>query len=417
MNTKRIYMPVLLCAMLAAVCLSACSTDDAVPSPGDGSSGLRFSVNGVQTRLGYNFEHTTFDDGETIGCVIAEVNGGTETFLCNSKWTYRANDGMLILQEDNDYVAKDQSDESLLTLVDEAKTLKFCFYYPYVDGSLLQDDYKKVVESSDGYKYKLLEYPNCATAETTIPSSAIDYNWNSITLVGEVSSADQQGYNGDCNKYGWSAYPCFVNHTQGDITAAGENNDKRLQNSDFLWGASPDINMNVKRTVNLYFKKKTATILVYSETQLDDVYFAVGNGEGASLIRGNYIDLATGTLGVYDDPDPYYEPSVQKKAKYFNSDERIVPCYRGLNVSEGSNYYFYRIVLPAQTGCNFKMHIKIGDTVDKDINLSEDNNLTELKEGYLYSIRISKDGRTVIRINDWKDGEGGTLEELPTTEP
>ena len=86
-------------------------------------------------------------------------------------------------------------------------------------------------------------------------------------------------------------------------------------------------------------------------------------------------------------------------------------------MSEGSNYYFYRIVLPAQIGCNFKMHIKIGDTVDKDINLSEDNNLTELKEGYLYSIRISKDGRTVIRINDWKDGEGGTLEELPTTEP
>lgn len=436
MNTKRIYLPVLLCAMLAAVCLSACSTDDAVPSPGDGSSGLRFSVNGVQTRLGYNFEHTTFDDGETIGCVIAEVNGGAETFLCNSKWTYRANDGMLILQEDNGYVAKDQSDESLLTLVDEAKTLKFCFYYPYVDGSLLQDDVKRVydMETADPSTvfYKELTFPNIATNEglsfknqwggdVTLSESNISDFLNAQILTGTVidNSANAGNYwNIPGNKYGWTEYPCFVNHTQGDPSAEGQINDLRLQNSDFLWIASPEISSATQHTVNLTFKKKTATILVYCEDRLADIYFTA-SGE-KSLLRGKQINLSSGELTDYT-YSTVWDAKPQQKSMYFNAGEHIVPCYRGQNMAENQQYYFYRVVLPAQADCRFEMHIKgdfnrdgAVDTDEKVIRLSDDDGLTELKEGYLYSIRISNDGRTEIRINDWQTDGWFEIEEVTT---
>ena len=84
-------------------------------------------------------------------------------------------------------------------------------------------------------------------------------------------------------------------------------------------------------------------------------------------------------------------------------------------------YYFYRVVLPAQADCRFEMHIK-GDfnrdgAVDADekvIRLSDDDGLTELKEGYLYSIRISNDGRTEIRINDWQTDGWFEIEEVTT---
>lgn len=413
MNTKRIYMPVLLCAMLAAVCLSACSTDDAVPSPGDGSSGLRFSVNGVQTRLGYNFEHTTFDDGETIGCVIAEVNGGTETFLCNSKWTYRADDGMLILQEDDNtraYVSVDNGDPALLTLGNENINLKFCFYYPYIDKAVL-DGVKNNASS-----YMDITFPNCLTAGVALPT---DYwGWSEKILTGEVSASYAAAAWDSYAKYAWTEYPCFVNHTQGDPSAEGQINDLRLQNSDFLWIASPEISSATQHTVNLTFKKKTATILVYCEDRLADIYFTA-SGE-KSLLRGKQINLSSGELTDYT-YSTVGDAKPQQKSMYFNAGEHIVPCYRGQNMAENQQYYFYRVVLPAQADCRFEMHIKgdfnrdgAVDTDEKVIRLSDDDGLTELKEGYLYSIRISNDGRTEIRINDWQTDGWFEIEEVTT---
>lgn len=411
MNTKRIYLPVLLCAMLAAVCLSACSTDDAVPSPGDGSSGLRFSVNGVQTRLGYNFEHTTFDDGETIGCVIASVSDAGETYLCNTKWTYRASDGMLILQTGGVTglpVSTDASDNSLLTLSDGTQTLKFCFYYPYVDNATLKTALGSVSSYTD------VVYPNCLTADETLPS---DYwNWSNKLLTGEVAASYTAAAYNAYAKYGWTEYPCFVNHTQGDPSAAGQLNDIRLQNSDFLWVASPEITASTQHTVNLTFKKKTATILVYCESRLADIYFTpVGE---RSLLRGKQINLSTGELSDYTYSDAY-GALPQQKSMYFNDGEHIVPCYRGQSEADGQQYYFYRIVLPAQTGCRFAMHIlgdfdRDGQTDDaeKTIELSDDGGLTELKEGYLYSIRISQNGNTKISIKDWNNGGLIDIEEV-----
>lgn len=441
-------------------CMSACNDTDKInTSFPQETSAFCFSVQNLPTRLGYNFEETTFDDKEWIGCVIAEKKeDGTYTYLRNSAWQYRADDGMLIFQYywgytagDNDWSNKVWSkiysetseytgEDSNSTLISDKilikekergedyetaddsflyspylkansdKKLQFFFYYPYVDSELLKSDYKKIIENTETDKYKLLAYPNYKDGDTNIPSTVDDNGWNSITLIGEIAANETTAW-GQPTKYGWREYPCFVNHTQGDINAEGRLNDIRLQNSDFLWTASEEIDATTERTIRLQFQKKTATLLVYSEAPLNEIYFQASKEK--TLIRGNQIDLVTGILNVYDDPNQYYETSLQKKAKYFKSGEHIIPYYRGYDVAEGSYYYFYRLVLPAQTNCNFKMHIKIENSeVDTDINLSDDNNLTELKEGYLYSIRISKDGRTDIRINDWKEEAEEELEEV-----
>lgn len=453
MNTDKSLRRFRLCLCALVLALAGCNGQEweEMNAPEDKTAAFSFSVQDIQTRVNYDFEHSFFDEEDLVGCVIAEVNAdGTYTYLRNSAWKYQ--NGMLVFKYywgwkmgtdqrnqssvfwDKIYPAdtevQGQYDQTEVTYkiiapdtdkvgeyltspyltANPDKELKFFFYYPYVDNELLAKNYASIISSSESEKYKLIAYPNCATTTTPLPSTSTDGGWNSITLTGEVHTEDQNTW-GQLNKYGWQAYPCFVNHTQGDINAAGQANDQRLQNSDFLWTASPDINVNSQSRVSLLFQKKTATILVYSETQLDDIYFKAN--EANTLLRGNIINLARGTLTAYDDPNQYYESSVQKKNKYFKADERIIPRYRGQDVAEGSNYYFYRLVLPAQEECSFKMHFEIAEGgINQDIDLSADDHLSTLKEGYLYSIRISKDGKTVIRINDWIDDGSSDLEEV-----
>jgi len=447
MNTDKSLRHFRLCLCALVLALAGCTGQEweNMGEPGNETATFSFSVQDIQTRVNYDFEHSSFDEGDLVGCVIAEVNAdGTYTYLRNSAWEYQ--NGMLVFQYywgwkmgtnqyggqevmyskiyPNDTEYQGQNDQTIVNdkiitpdtnkggeyltspylTANPDKKLKFFFYYPYVDNELLAAEYQRM----QGLSYQSLIYPNCATTTTTLPSSPTDNNWSQLTLLGEVNDVDNTS---TYYKYNWTAYPCFVNHTQGDINAAGQANDQRLQNSDFLWTASPDINVNSQSRVSLLFQKKTATILVYSETQLDDIYFMAN--EANTLLRGNIINLATGTLTAYDDPNPYYEPSVQKKNKYFKADERIIPRYRGQDVAEGSNYYFYRLVLPAQEECSFKMHFEIAEGgINQDIDLSADDHLSALKEGYLYSIRISKDGKTVIRINDWIDDGSSDLEEV-----
>lgn len=447
MNTDKSLRRFRLCLCALVLTLAGCTDQEweEMNAPKDKTAAFSFSVQDIQTRVNYDFEHSFFDEGDLVGCVIAEVNAdGTYTYLRNSAWKYQ--NGMLVFQYywgwkmvrdqwnnpsviwnkiyPTDTEVQGQNDQTEITnkiiapdtdkggeyltspylTANPDKKLRFFFFYPYVDNELLTAEYQRM----QGLSYQSLIYPNCATATTTLPSSPTDNSWSQLTLLGEVNDVDNTS---TYYKYNWTAYPCFVNHTQGDINAAGQANDQRLQNSDFLWTASPDINVNSQSRVSLLFQKKTATILVYSETQLDDIYFMAN--EANTLLRGNIINLATGTLTAYDDPNPYYEPSVQKKNKYFKADERIIPRYRGQDIAEGSNYYFYRLVLPAQEECSFKMHFEIAEGgINQDIDLSADDHLSTLKEGYLYSIRISKDGKTVIRINDWIDDGSSDLEEV-----
>lgn len=461
MNIKRNYI-LWSAAWLMLFFLGACSDELApVSQTGPESASLCFAVKGSQTRLGYDYETTTFDNNETVGCVIAEVNSnGTYTYLRNSAWTYRASDGMLIFQyywESGNKIASVQNgdtdpqriimyerdranptetDESYLYspyLADDPdRKLIFCFYYPYVDGDLLENDVERVMTAYNNDKtiqfYQELYYPNIATnigltfknqwgGDVVLENSNISTYLTTQLLVGTVIDDTNNAnnyYNIPGNKFGWRTYPCFVNHTQGAVTGSTYN-DPRLHTSDFLWVASPEISASTQHTVNLTFLKKTATILVYSEVKLNDIYFTP-NGE-QTLLRGKQIDLLTGALTDYTYSSEG-DASVQQKNMYFNQDEHIVPCYRGVDSEDGSTeqLHFYRLVLSAQADCRFKMHIEAdfnGDgnnQVAKEINLSDDDKLTELKEGYMYSIRISKSGKTVIRINEWKDGGWAELE-------
>ena len=436
MNIKRNYI-LWMAAWLMPIFWGACS-DELAPAPQTEpeSASLCFAVKGSQTRLGYDYETTTFDNDEIVGCVIAEVNNnsdGTYTYnyLCNSVWKYRESDGMLIFQYywengnqiksgdavsdgiimyERDLNGSTETDMSYLyspyLANNQGKKLKFCFYYPYIDGELQVAEYDGIITNKKNYTS--LEYPNCATSETKLPSETKkDYyyytTWSQITLTGEVVASSTPATYNAFAKYGWREYPCFVNHTQGAVN--GNINDPRLHKSDFLWVASPEISASTQHTVNLTFLKKTATILVYSEVKLNDIYFTPNDEQ--TLLRGKQIDLLTGELTDYT---YQADGSVQQKNMYFNPDEHIVPCYRGTDKEE---LHFYRLVLPAQADCRFKMHIDFTDNntqVVRDINLSDDDKLTELKEGYMYSIRISKSGKTVIRINDWKDGGWAELE-------
>lgn len=465
MNIKKLHILAFL-TVLSICCLSGCSEQEEWLAPDIQEAGtFQFSAQGVQTRLDYNFEETTFTNEELIGCVIAEVNSdGTYTYLRNSAWQYRASDGMLIFQyywgwkmETNQWggqsaiegeiyptdteisgqydqtqipkiitIDDSKDDKSYLTspylTENTGKKLQFFFYYPYIDRELLQNEYARIAALTDENKYKAIVYPNCANA-TNVPSESGLWAWASITLTGEVADTE----NSSNGQYNWREFPCFVNHTQGDVKAEGKINDSRLQNSDFLWATSPEIMADTQGTKTLHFKKKTATILVYSEKQLNDIYFAPC--EAQKLLRGKKIDLATGFLTDYTPPKDQWSGTSLERNMYFTftpktdwqeqSEEHIIPCYRGQNEEEGINYHFYRLVLPAQKDCRFKMHLTFDDganNIDKDINLSDDEGLTELKEGHLYTIRIAKDGSTTLKINDWMPEEGGELEEV-TTQP
>lgn len=450
MNIKRNYI-LWMVAWLMPIFWGACSDELAPASQTEPeNASLCFAVKGSQTRLGYDYETTTFDKDETVGCVIAEVDGNNYTYLRNSAWTYRESDGMLIFQyywgnkktgdysyqydkitssdieydNENKYIMRDNCrtditstrDDSYLyspyLVANKGKKLIFCFYYPYIDGELQAAEYNEIITNHKDYTS--LEYPNCATSATVLPTDIVNnyYNWSQITLTGEVVETFTAAAYNAFAKYGWREYPCFVNHTQGAVTGTTYN-DPRLHKSDFLWVASPEISTSTQHTVNLTFLKKTATILVYSEVELYDIYFTP-NGE-QTLLRGKQIDLVTGNLSDYTYSSAW-DATVQQKNMYFNPDEHIVPCYRGTDSEDGEQLHFYRLVLPAQADCRFKMHIEAdfnGDgnnQVAKEINLSDDDKLTELKEGYMYSIRISKSGKTVIRINDWKDGGWAELE-------
>ena len=456
MNTDKSLRRFRLCLCALVLALAGCNGQEweNMGEPGNETATFSFSVQDIQTRVNYDFEHSSFDGGDLVGCVIAEVNAdGTYTYLRNSAWEYQ--NGMLVFQYywgwkmgtnqyggqevmyskiyPNDTEYQDQNGQTVVPnkiiapdtgkgeeyltspylTANPGKELKFFFYYPYVDNELLTQNYTSIISSAESDKYKLIAYPNCATATTSIPITDDSKDWNGITLTGEVAASEenhQYTAAGLFHRYGWQAYPCFVNHTQGDVNAAGQTNDQRLQNSDFLWTASPKINVKSQSRISLLFKKKTATILVYSETKLDDIYFKA-NGE-QTLIRGKQINLTTGDLNNYTYSTDWNN-FPQQANMYFKADEHIIPRYRGQDIAEGSNYYFYRLVLPAQEECSFKMHFEIAEgDIKQDIDLSADDHLSALKEGYLYSIRISKDGKTVIRINDWKDDGSSDLEEV-----
>lgn len=343
MSIKSLYrLAWLACAIPL---LSACGEETLPADTPQGNQSLSFSVGEIGTRLTYVLEHTTFDDQEQVGCVVAAegADGASYTYLTSSLWHYDKKSGFLVFDNAKELKVIQSadisgSDPSYIISVpyfngNQDATLRFFFYYPY------------------------------------------DAN---------VSQAN------------WQQHVVSANVDQGGVD---QDDYSKINQGDAMWVASRPVTEDRQSTQNLFFQKKAATILVYAEEDPQDFYFYATKEN--TLRKSSQIDLSTGELGESTD--------------YFAITERIIPFFRGtggadLGLSE--DYYFYRLVLPAQKNPQFSMHLgTIGTTeINKDIDLSQD--FPALEEGKLYTIRVSKQGSITICINDWQ--EGGELVPVPS---
>lgn len=437
MNTDKSLRHFRLCLCALVLALAGCNDHELpdAPSPSTEPAGLRFAVTtmGATTRVSYDGVGSMFEDNDTIGCVIT-IDG---QYAANSAWHYCASTGMLIFdyywgnittfdEWNNQKIAwghiyhNDENNEILfhtnpspngdtdgfLKLKKTSSTYNFYFYYPYVANDVLYEGVVQAIDNcieSTNPFYRILQQPNCGNnsgrnfvkddwgnsdafispgTNANNKSKIITYSQRYI-LTGEVKQ--QYDVSSDrITSYTWTAYPCFVNHTQ--------TSKAQINNSDFLWVSREGITSASSQRVNLVFEKKTATIEIDSDIALTDVYLQ-SQGE---LRRGKQINLQTGELTDYA-YSTEYNASMQQKNIYFTNTEELLP-YDNSN----GNKTNYRLVLPAQDAFPCTLHFTL-DNVAREIDLS--TNISQLEEGTLYIIHINRAGETTFEIVDWKYGD------------
>lgn len=258
-NTNKKCKGIVACIFAMALSLFAgsCSENDIVEPDNTVKSQLRFEVGGsANTRVSYEGLHSTFDEGDIIGSVIADISSGTPQFKTVATWKYQK--GILMLQSDkvNNW---DSEGQWLITDLDgnltlKNNTIKYAFYFFYPVG-------------------------------TSLPSS------------------NESSYDGSY----WKKYSASIETTQSTKV--------NLNKSDFLWikydnGISASD--QPQKTVSLVFKKKFATIEVDAETELQNIYFikdTIGTiiTKGANLTTGEQTDL---TYNVWDPNKPVYMEAI-----------------------------------------------------------------------------------------------------------
>ena len=351
----------LLCAILSMVSCIYDEYADVAEGPG-----LLFRVRTLGgTKVSYDGFSTYFENGDNVGCVIAEKTGSGYTFKSNTKWMFQNNgvDNVLMLQSDDAYIRKiadtEKAGEGYVELSGELDAYSFFFYYPYVDAEP-GDDFPKSGESF---------------------------------LV-------QQAGEGN-----WTDFPLFVNLDQ--------TTKEKLNSSDFMWvgytldqkSGTNDITMdNANYPVNLEFLKKTSTIEVLCDAPISDVVLKTSiSGDPIPVSRGCKINLSTGVMDAFtpatDDSNDTNE-SLQYQSQKLSSDQVIIPFDYGAGER-------YRYILPAQTNFSSTLSFTLNEK-SYSANLS---NLTVLEEGKLYIIYIASDDGSII-INDWMDGGYSDLEEI-----
>lgn len=441
MNINKIC----IACLLLVVALCAC-TDHALTDPDDNTpaAGLRFTVPAeANTRITYDGRFSTFEEGDEVGCIIATrpaESNDAFAYAAHAKWHYH--NEVLLLDEvftvgTWDWNSKKYTRTEVTDLIqrldatsesgylklpenDNTKNIEyaFYFYYPYTDEVLLAEDVKKAIETYNADTstpfYRLLSYPNCATNENltfknqhnngVTLSNGIDdvyayCNLYSFTGI-STNSKDESSYSN--LNHSWLTYPCFVNHTQ--------QTKAQLNNSDFLWIDCQTMRDGQTRIttdtgiapIPLAFKKKTATIEVISEAELEDVYF---QSEYNGLVRGMQINLQSGVLTSYDN---ITETSVQKTNQRYTG--QFLPCDLATlttPVVEEEKGKKFRLTLAPQTAFNCNLVFKIDETTGHDhINhtIALGDRISQLREGYLYTIRINKKGDYSIVIQDWVFG-------------
>lgn len=409
MNTDNSLHRFRLCLCALVLALAGCNDHELpdVPSPSTEPAGLRFAVTpmGATTRVSYDGVESMFDEGETIGCIIATrdanaADGTAYTYAANSRWTYKG--GYLVLDAvftcnwewNNGWMekpntnliteTKPDADDGFLTIEDATKHYAFYFYYPYIGISTLSNDYNQAVssyqENASVPFYQLPQYPNCDVTTTTAPTGdATSYKDNYL-----MSAAGRNEDSNGMRMYLWTAYPSFVNHTQ--------TSKAQINNSDFLWVSREDITSTSSQRVNLQFQKKTATIEVDSDAPLSNIYFQAQGEE--QLFRGRQINLQTGGFTNYEFV-AWGTP--QQKNLYITSTEQLLPYDNSPAESPGTNY---RIVLPYQPtfACNLCFTLE-----GKSYTIDLSTNIPSLEKGHLYTIHINQAGETTFDIVDWEN--------------
>ena len=284
MNTDKSLHRFRLCLCALVLALAGCTDHELpdAPSPSTEPAGLRFTVTpmGATTRVSYDGVGSMFEEGETIGCIIATrdanaADGTAYTYAANSRWTYKG--GYLVLdavftcswswnnggqweETSNTTLIKEtnpDADDGFLTIEDATKHYAFYFYYPYIGISTLSDDYNQAVssyqENASVPFYQLPQYPNCDVTNITAPTGDATSYKDNYLMSAAGSTEDSNGM----RMYLWTAYPSFVNHTQ--------TSKAQINNSDFLWVSREDITSASSQRVNLQFQKKMATIEVDSD--------------------------------------------------------------------------------------------------------------------------------------------------------
>ena len=261
MNTDKSLRRFRLCLCALVLTLAGCTDHELpdVPSPSTEPAGLRFAVTpmGATTRVSYDGVGSMFEGNDNVGCIIT-VNG---QYAANSKWHYCASTGMLIFDgiwvnnnntfsfanhDNNDLLARastgnEAGTDGFLTLKQNG-AYNFYFYYPYLTGEMIRTDVTTVLNAYNANNslvfYRELQLPNIATNSNLSfknqygnnvslqTSNIIDFIIASYP-TGEVrESAGAADWQNPAS-YAWTAYPCFVNHTQ--------TSKAQINNSDFLW--------------------------------------------------------------------------------------------------------------------------------------------------------------------------------------
>lgn len=334
--------------ILCLMPLSASCIFDVYEDVDDGE-GLQFVITpSMGTKVVYDGIHSAFENGEAIGCVIAEKTSGGPVFLTNTKWVFRNN--VLMLQNDIASVIRkhstaEKAEEGYVELLDGDMAYMFFFYYPYIDAGVLDETY---------------------------PMAGGNH------LVQTPSSSN------------WKSFPLFVNIDQSSKST--------LNHSDFLWvgytsdmKTSADIRKsNATYPVSLEFARKTATVDVICDAALDDIRIT-GRSNNQVVTRGCKVDLTTGQMSPYTSYG-----SVQYDNRQINSSHPgLVPYSYG---------DAYRFLLPQQDnfGANLSFRLN-GVSYDADLT-----RISSLQAGKRYVIYIMSDDGSII-INDWEDDYVGDL--------
>ena len=258
-KTCKTYSRKGMMASIFAIALSllagSCSENEITETA---KSQLRIEVGTTDSRVSYDALHSTFDEDDLIGCVIADISNGSPVYKSVSTWKYKS--GILILQDDG--TASWESEKKWLTT------------------------------DAEGY--------------LTLKNSEIKYAFYFFYPVYNTSNTVLPGQDENSSSY-WKKYTASIETDQ--------NSKENMNKSDFLW-IKYDKGISAsdasQKPISLVFKKEFATIEIDAETELQNVSFIK---EEKGILKAKSADLSTGelsdiTYNNWDTNKPVYNEGV-----------------------------------------------------------------------------------------------------------